>query len=48
MLSQEEKHNLQNALWTQGRLNPELIAKSAIEIAGVIGLQRPQINKHLL
>ena len=45
MLSQEEKHNLQNALWTQGRLNPELIAKSAIEIAGVIGLQRPQINK---
>ena len=45
MLSQEEKHNLQNALWTQGRLNPELIAKSAIEIAGVIGLQHPQINK---
>ena len=45
MLSQEEKHNLQNALWTQGRLNHELIAKSAIEIAGVIGLQRPQINK---
>ena len=45
MLSQEEKQNLQNALWTQGRLNPELIAKSAIEIAGVIGLQRPQINK---
>ena len=45
MLSKEEKHNLQNALWTQGRLNPELIAKSAIEIAGVIGLQRPQINK---
>ena len=45
MLGQEEKQNLQNALWTQGRLNPELIAKSAIEIAGVIGLQRPQINK---
>ncbi len=45
MLSQEEKQNLQNALWTQGRLNPELIAKSAIEIAGVIGLQTPQINK---
>ena len=45
MLGQEEKQNLLNALWTQGRLNPELIAKSAIEIAGVIGLQRPQINK---
>jgi len=45
MLSQEEKQNLQNALWTQGRLNPELIAQSAIEIAGVIGLQHPQINK---
>jgi len=45
MLSQEEKQNLQNALWTQGRLNPELIAKSAIEIAGLIGLQHPQINK---
>ena len=36
---------MQNTLWTQGRLNPELIAKSAIEIAEVIGLQRPQINK---
>jgi len=45
MLSQEEKQNLQNALWTQGRLNPELIAKSAIEIAEVIGIQSPQINK---
>ena len=45
MLGQEEKQNLQNALWTQGRLNPKLIAKSAIEIAGVIGLQHPQINK---
>ena len=45
MLSPEETQNLQNALWTQGRLNQDLIAKSAPEIARATGLQRPEINK---
>ena len=45
MLSPEETLNLRNALWIQGRLNPDLIAKSAPEIANAIGLQRPEIKK---
>ena len=45
MLSAEESQNLQNALWIQGRLNQDLIAKSAAEIAKATGLQRPEINK---
>ncbi len=44
MLSQEETQDLQNALWIQGRLNPDLIAKSAPEIAEAIGLKRVEIN----
>ena len=45
MLSPKETINLRNALWIQGRLNPDLIAKSAPEIANAIGLQRPEIKK---
>jgi sulfoacetaldehyde dehydrogenase len=45
MLNAEETQNLQSALWIQGRLNPDLIAKSASDIARVTGLQRPEINK---
>ena len=45
MLSAEETQNLQNALWIQGRLNPDLIAKSASDIAKATGLKRPEINK---
>ncbi|MDE0793867.1 MAG: aldehyde dehydrogenase family protein [SAR324 cluster bacterium] len=45
MLSAEETQNLQNALWIQGRLNPDLIAKSASDIAKATGLERPEINK---
>jgi sulfoacetaldehyde dehydrogenase len=45
MLSAEETQNLQSALWIQGRLNPDLIAKSASDIAKATGLERPEINK---
>jgi sulfoacetaldehyde dehydrogenase len=45
MLSAEETQNLQNALWIQGRLNPNLIAKSASDIAKAAGLERPEISK---
>ena len=45
MLSAEETQNLQNALWIQGRLNPDLIAKSASDIAKAAGLERPEISK---
>ena len=45
MLSPAETKLLQNNLWIQGRLNQDLIAKSAAEIATVIGLRRPEIKK---
>jgi sulfoacetaldehyde dehydrogenase len=45
MLNAEETQNLQSALWIQGRLNPDLIAKSASDIAKATGLERPEINK---
>jgi len=49
LLSPEETQKLQNTLWQntlwiQGRLNPDLIAKSAPEIAEAIGLQRVEMN----
>ena len=44
LLSPEETQKLQNILWIQGRLNPDLIAKSAPEIAEAIGLQRVEMN----
>ena len=45
LLNPVEKQKLQNTLWMQGRLNPDLIAKSAQVIAGAIELQRPEMNK---
>jgi sulfoacetaldehyde dehydrogenase len=45
LLNPEETQNLQNTLWIQGRLNQDLIAKSAPEIAEAIGLQCPDINQ---
>ncbi len=45
LLNPVEKQKLQNTLWMQGRLNPDLIAKSAQVIAGAIELQRPEMNQ---
>jgi len=45
LLNPVEKHNLKNSLWLEGRLNPDLIAKSAPEIANSIGLKRPKMNQ---
>ena len=45
LLNTVEKHNLKKNLWVQGRLNSELIAKSAPEIAQVIGLKRTKLNQ---
>ena len=44
MLNAEESQYLQNTLWIQGRLNPDLIAKSASDIARAAGIRRPEIN----
>ena len=44
LLSPEETQKLQNTLWIQGRLNQDLTAKSAPEIAEAIGLQRAEMN----
>lgn len=40
-LNPVETQTLQTALWPQGRLSPDLIAKPASEIAEAVGLQRP-------
>ena len=45
LLNPVEKQKLQNTLWMQGRLNPDLIAKSAQVIAEAIALQRPEMNQ---
>jgi len=45
LLNPEETQTLQNTLWIQGRLNQDLIAKSAQELAEAIGLQCPDINQ---
>jgi len=45
MLTRQESEILQNELWIDGRLNEDLIAKSAPEIAKKIGIERPEINK---
>ena len=45
LLNPVEKDNLKNTLWMQGGLNPDLIAKSAPEIAQAIGLKRPKMNQ---
>ena len=45
LLNPEETQKLQNTLWIQGRLNQDLIAKSAPEIAEAIGLQRTEMKK---
>ena len=44
LLSPEETQKLQNTLWIQGRLNQDLTAKSAPEIAEAIGLQRSDMK----
>ena len=45
LLNPVEKDKLKNTLWMQGGLNPDLIAKSAPEIAQAIGLKRPKMNQ---
>ena len=43
LLDHKETQELRDNLWIQGKLNPHLIAKSASEIATVVGFQRPEM-----
>jgi len=45
LLDHKETQELRDNLWIQGKLNPHLIAKSASEIATVVGFQRPEMRK---
>ena len=45
LLDQKETQELRKHLWINERLNPHLIAKSAPEIAKVVGLQRPEMKQ---
>ena len=45
LLDHEETQELKDNLWIQGKLNPHLIAKSASEIATVVGFQRPEMKQ---
>ena len=44
LLDHDEKQKLMDNLWIQGKLNPNLIAKSASEIAKLVGLNRKEIK----
>ena len=43
LLNPEEIQTLRDNLWMREELNPDLIAKSASEIAEAVGLQRPEL-----
>ena len=45
LLDHEETQELKDNLWIQGKLNPHLIAKSASEVATVVGFQRPEMKQ---
>ncbi|GIT07612.1 MAG: hypothetical protein CM1200mP30_12420 [Pseudomonadota bacterium] len=45
LLDHKETQELRDNLWIQGKLNPHLIAKSAYEIATVVGFQRPEMRE---
>ena len=45
LLDREETQELRDNLWIQGKLNPHLIAKSAFDIAKLVGLQRPEMKQ---
>ena len=45
LLDRKETEELKNNLWFKGKLNPHLIAKSAPEIAEIVGLQRPEMKQ---
>ena len=45
LLDHKETQELRDNLWIQGKLNPHLIAKSASEIATVVGFQRPEMRQ---
>jgi len=45
LLNTDEKEVLKNALWKNGKLNPDLIAKSAHDISKSINLNRSKIEK---
>ena len=45
LLDHKETQELKDNLWIQGKLNPHLIAKSASDIATVVGFQRPEMRQ---
>jgi len=45
LLNTIEKNKLSNTLWNQGKLNQNLIAKSALKISEAIDLNRPKTKK---
>jgi len=45
LLDHKETQELKNNLWIQGKLNPHLIAKSASEVATVVGFQRTEMRQ---
>ena len=45
LLDRLETQELRDNLWIQGKLNPHLIAKSACDIAKLVGLQRPEMKQ---
>ena len=45
LLDHKETQELRNNLWIQGKLNPHLIAKSASEVATVVGFQRTEMRQ---
>jgi len=45
LLDHKETQELKDNLWIQGKLNPHLIAKSASEIATIVGFQRPEMRQ---
>ena len=45
LLDRIETQDLRDNLWIQGKLNPNLIAKSAYDIAKLVGLQRPDMKQ---
>tara|TARA_Y100000996_G_scaffold294609_1_gene233128 strand:+ start:22 stop:1416 length:1395 start_codon:yes stop_codon:yes gene_type:complete len=45
LLNRIETQKLRDNLWIQGKLNPHLIAKSACDIAKLVGLQRPEMKQ---
>ncbi len=45
LLDHKETQELKDNLWIQGKLNPHLIAKSASEVATVVGFQRTEMRQ---